>query len=113
MTALIDRPLIRTAQAIGSAVSAGVSYVVDLIERIVNGLQGIAPLVLAIGCQSGDQPATASVEQAVRVAEVPVAESDGPRPVGKFNITFYYVIGEEELNPRPALADRRAANDNQ
>jgi len=112
MTDSTDRSLTRTVQVIGSAVTAGVSYVVDLIERIVKGLRDIGPLVLAIGCQSGDQPSTAPVEQ-VSVAEVPVADA-GPKPLGKFNITFYYVAGEDELSPRPAaIADRKAAaNDN-
>jgi len=95
MTALIDRSLIRTA----------VSYVVDLIDRILSGISDLAPLVLAIGCQSGDPAATVPVEQAqVSVAEEPVVD-EGPRPLGKFNITFYYVVGEEEL--------KRPSNDNQ
>jgi 3D (Asp-Asp-Asp) domain-containing protein len=96
--------LTRTAQAIGS-------YVADLVERIINGFKDLAPLLLAIGCQSGDPPATVPVEQApVSVAEEPV-EDTGPKQLGKFNITFYYVVGEDELK-RPANGNQSNASIN-
>ncbi|HWU88770.1 MAG TPA: 3D domain-containing protein [Kofleriaceae bacterium] len=108
--------------AAGSAVKGGVSFLAELIGRISRGIMEMVPLVFAIGCQSAasDQPAprpappAAVVEEAkVSVAEEPVAPPEtGPRQLGHFNITFYYVVGEEEVAARPRKKPE-PANDNQ
>lgn len=98
--------------AIGEVAKAGVGFVGDLLARILSGIQGvmIAPLALALGCQSADSASTKPPPPAVEVAKpVPVdaAVDTGPKQIGLFSITFYYVVGEEEV-----VAKARPANDN-
>lgn len=94
----------------------GVSYLADLIARIVSGIRDIAPLGLMLaGCQSG------AVDAAIPPTPPPpevaasklIPESDGPRPIGAFNITFYYVAEEDAVAKAAALKAAKAANDNQ
>lgn len=98
--------------AIADVVASGVGLLVDLIDRIVNGIRCIAPLVLGLGCQStNDAAAVAPPPAAIAPApkEIkPVEPERGPRPLGKFTITFYYVVGEDEIAGKAA----EAANDN-
>lgn len=102
----------------GSAVRSGVSYLTELIDRVARRFRQVAPVlapvVLAVGCQSAEptQPAVAGVAKVAAVVERPVVVDPGPRPLGKFSITFYYVIGEEEVVPRPAKKPAEPANDN-
>jgi 3D (Asp-Asp-Asp) domain-containing protein len=72
--------------------------------------------VLGFGCQGGEvvQPVVMPpANHVVEVAKAPpidaAAPDDGPRALGLFNITFYYVIGEEEVAPK---AVAKVANDN-
>lgn len=103
-----------------SAPRGSLGVIGDLLGRIVRRIRGMAPLVLAMSCQSAELgPALAiepepAVEAAasVRPAPKPVAPAEeGPRSLGKFNITFYYVVGEEELIAR-ASRKKPPANDN-
>lgn len=98
-------------------VKAGARHVADLVARIVHGIQGavIAPLAFALGCQ-----AQANVSEApppapkAVVTETPVdatVADEGPKKLGLFSITFYYVVGEEEVVAK-AQAKARAENDN-
>ena len=87
----------------------------DLLARIVGGIQGlmIAPL-LALGCQStdaSDKPAPPEV--AVVQPSRPTVD-EGPKKLGLFNITFYYVTNEEEVvaSAKRKAAKAAAANDN-
>jgi 3D (Asp-Asp-Asp) domain-containing protein len=114
MTTLID-----SARPVVAAMKAATGYVVtaiaDLVEQIVNGIKGLAPLVLAFGCQGGEvsQAPSPAPSPVIAVSVVPpdaAVVDDSPRPLGKFNITFYYVIGEEEVAPKKVVA--KAANDN-
>ena len=93
----------------------GARYLVELFRKIANGIKSLSPLVLGLGvaCSSDTEPvrkppaAIASV-----VAPLPAPESKldtGPKELGLFNITFYYVIGEDEIVPKASLV---AANDN-
>lgn len=93
----------------------GVRYLVDLIGRIVNGIKDIAPLILGFGCQTTpleapmpppSPPYVAPAVRAVMPAAAPVVE---PGPVGKFTITFYYVVSEDEVFAKPVAI---VANDN-
>jgi 3D (Asp-Asp-Asp) domain-containing protein len=100
-----------------AAVKSGTSVVLDFIDRIVNGIRGIAPLVLTLGCQSTNEPANIAPPPAVKAqapatvaTEAPRVETvGGPRQLGQFSITFYYVVGEDELPAKPLVV---AANDN-
>jgi 3D (Asp-Asp-Asp) domain-containing protein len=98
---------------IKDGVGALASNFAAMLAGIVNRIRGL-PLVLAIGCQSGNDVTPtvppppqqhAAVETAI-VAE-PVKVSEEPKPIGKFSITFYYVVGEDEVVTKPV-----AANDN-
>lgn len=119
MTKAIDptgenpRPPGTAIAAIARAVASGAGCLVELVDRIVNGIRGIralAPLVLGLGCQSTPDvavvvPPTVEVQPPVKVEPV----ETGPRQLGQFTITFYYVIGEDEVVPKPVLV---ASNDN-
>jgi 3D (Asp-Asp-Asp) domain-containing protein len=117
MTSQIDRPT-----TLGTLVKDGVRFLVDLIDRIVNGIRDIAPAgMIVIGCQSNtlDPPMPPpplpqdTVSVAVDAAPAPVDE--GPKALGKFDMTFYYVVGEDEVGApkKPAAPAVVAANDNQ
>lgn len=96
----------------------------DLVGRIVSGIKCMTPVVFAFGCQTDATeplrapPRTHEVSKAS--ASEPALEQDGRdpsnsamRPLGKFNITFYYVVGEEEMVARRSAArKRRPANEN-
>jgi 3D (Asp-Asp-Asp) domain-containing protein len=91
----------------------------DLLGRIVRGIKGMAPIVFAMGCQStateptprpAPEPA-ANVSVAEEPVVIPVPDA-GPRPLGAFNITFYYVVGEDEMLAR-SNRKKAPANDNQ
>ncbi|HWO25246.1 MAG TPA: 3D domain-containing protein [Kofleriaceae bacterium] len=85
----------------------------------------MAPLVLAMSCQSAElgpaiepelappaarsAPAPAPADRAAPEPVEPAEES--PRDLGKFNITFYYVVGEEEIVARPSRK-KPPSNDN-
>lgn len=97
--------------AIATAMTSGTRFLVELIDRIVNGIRCIAPLVLGLGCQSTSDPVVVAPPVAAHV-QAPVTEEPiepGPHQLGQFTITFYYVIGEDEVATRPVLL---AANDN-
>ncbi len=92
-----------------------------LLASIVNGIRGLVPIVV-LGCQGGevastmpDPPVQTVTQQAP--ADGGVESDGGPRPLGSFTITFYYVIGEDEVGPKKlpgvALAKPVPANDNQ
>jgi 3D (Asp-Asp-Asp) domain-containing protein len=93
------RPLVRSAA----------SLLADILDRIVHGIRCM-PLVLAVGCQ----PTSDAVDVSPAVEPVPGAtiakpEDTGPRQLGQFTITFYYVVGEDEVTAKSAPV---AANDN-
>jgi len=93
-------------------VHAGVGYVADLIARIVDGIKGVMPLVLGLaGCEGPKVEASNPPPPAAVVVEKPKPEPkepEHPKQLGKFDITFYYVIGEDEIR---AKLPKRAAND--
>jgi 3D (Asp-Asp-Asp) domain-containing protein len=93
-------------------------FLAGLLGRISRGIKGMAPMVLAVGCQTTASPPAPRPEPAVEPApsasavEAPAKPPEaGPRPIGKFNITFYYVVGEDEMIAR-ANRKKPPANDN-
>ena len=70
--------------------------------------KAFAPFAFLAGCTGPTvQPDHKPAHQPAAIAQAPAPEkSDEPRPLGQFTITFYYVIGEDEVAPK------RPANDN-
>jgi 3D (Asp-Asp-Asp) domain-containing protein len=92
------------------AIDRPASLIFRVVRRIVNGIRSIAPLVLSLSCQSTND-ATTTPPPVVASAPAPEATTaeTGPRPLGQFTITFYYVVGEDEVASKPVLV---ASNDN-
>jgi len=110
-TALPARRGASPGGSIAAVVRAGTHFLADLIDRIVNGIKCIAPLVLGLGCQSASDVVAVAppVHEAVPAGAGPAPVETGPHQLGQFTITFYYVIGEDEVRATPRLV---AANDN-
>jgi 3D (Asp-Asp-Asp) domain-containing protein len=76
-------------------------------------------LVTGAACQSGVAPKVEPVPDQVSELDESIIESmapTGPRSLGKFHVTFYYVIGEDEVGSKPAVVptpspDATAQND--
>lgn len=104
------------------AVKDCVGSLAELIARIVKGFAQIVPVVLGLGsCQSGQvdapvPPPPMPREMAAATTEVAPPPDAGPKPLGDFDITFYYMIGEEEVAAKAAAKAAKlakvAANDN-
>jgi len=99
------------------SVESTVDYLAELLRGIFRGIKGIAPLVLGLaGCQSGSVDASVPPAPMPReIAKTVVVVEPEPQPIGQFNITFYYMIGEEEVAARAAAKAAKAAmvaNDN-
>lgn len=111
---------------IKGALRDGADYLADLIKRIFNGLGQIAPIAFglsasSIGCQSGSVDSPLPPPPMPREMASPGSNSPkdaAPAPLGEFNITFYYMIGEEEVaataaaKAAKAAKAKAAANDN-
>jgi 3D (Asp-Asp-Asp) domain-containing protein len=111
----IDLPGIESGRRLHSrsAIRAGARLVFDALDRIVHGIRRLTPLVLGLSCQSTNDVASVAPPVASRAAASASASSadpaeTGPRQLGQFTITFYYVIGEDEI-AKPVML---AANDN-
>jgi len=99
--------------AVVAAVRPLVRSVVDLLaeflDRIVHGIRCM-PLVLGLGCQStSDVVDVAPALEPVPAATITRPEETGPHQLGQFTITFYYVVGEDEVAAKSGLL---AANEN-
>ncbi|HEX3477974.1 MAG TPA: 3D domain-containing protein [Kofleriaceae bacterium] len=101
--AAVVRPVVRSAM----------SLLADFFDRIVHGIRCLAPLALGLGCQANTEiPDVAPpVIEPVPASTVPRAEDTGPRPLGQFTITFYYVIGEDEVGPARVANQNRNGGD--
>jgi 3D (Asp-Asp-Asp) domain-containing protein len=81
---------------------------VEVIARIVRRLTGAAPIVIAISC-TGPRVDNDAPPPPAAVAPAPspdTMESPNPKPLGVFDITFYYVAAEDEVS------SPKVANDN-
>jgi 3D (Asp-Asp-Asp) domain-containing protein len=98
--------------AVIEVVRGSVALVTDLVAEIVGTIKHVASaaLMLAAGCEPGTvqpEPAVGTVEPAR--PEV-AADDDEPKQLGTFGMTFYYVVGEDEVHAK--LARKAAANAN-
>src|SRR6188768_2100656 len=94
---------------------AGAGFLADLFAQFVGGIQTlvIAPLALAFGCNAAASDAADKPSQQPEVAVVQPAKpkvDEGPKKLGLFTITFYYVTSEEEVAAKKPKA--KPANDN-
>jgi 3D (Asp-Asp-Asp) domain-containing protein len=96
--------------SIGDLVRAGMGYLADLVSRIVNSIAGLVPVV-ALGCSGPKVEPAASKPAAVAPAPVVEEANAEDKPIGQFDVTFYYVIGEDEAQTL-AAAKKKVANDN-
>lgn len=90
-------------------------FVDQLVDRLVRDIRVVTsfavPLVLGVGCQSASD--VAKVAPAVHEVASPAPQlpkDTGPRQLGQFTITFYYVVGEDEVAAKKPV--RVAANEN-
>lgn len=82
-------------------------FIADLVARLLRGFTTFAP-VFVLGCQ-GPTVTPEKVDQkpgVIAQPEHPVPEE--PKSLGDFTITFYYVIGEDEIGAKK----KKPANDN-
>jgi 3D (Asp-Asp-Asp) domain-containing protein len=96
-------------------VSIGES-IVELLSRIANGFAKIGPIVLGVaGCQSAVDAKVSNEAPAITLeVKEPPKVDETPKPIGDFSITFYYVVGEEEIaaKARAKAKAAKVANDN-
>ena len=97
------------AFSVRAVIRAGASYLAEVVSKIISKFAGVAPLVLAIGCESrhADKAPPPPPPPAMKAVVDQTPPSDEPKQLGQFSITFYYVIGEDEV-----VAKSKAANDN-
>lgn len=86
--------------------SAPIDFITDLLARILKGLKSLVP-VMVLGCQGPTVTPAPKVENKPGVITQPNHTSDEPKAIGDFTVTFYYVIGEDEIRKK-----KPAANDN-
>lgn len=97
-----------------AVVRAGASYLADVVAGITRKFTGVAPIVLAFGCESQGHHKPAPPPAPAIAQPAPKLESSEPKPLGQFSITFYYVIGEDEVvakAPRSSAANDNAVTD--
>jgi len=96
---------------IAAVMRSGAKLLVDLLDRILHSIRVVAPVVLGFACQSTSDVAKVAppTREGSSAPAAQAPQDTGPRQLGKFTITFYYVIGEDEVSAKSA---RLAANDN-
>jgi 3D (Asp-Asp-Asp) domain-containing protein len=97
-----------------SVVSIGASLS-QLLRRIANGFKAIGPAVVGLaGCQPAVDAKVSNEAPAITLEVVePEKVDDTPKPLGDFSITFYYVVGEEEIAAKARAKAAKIANDNE
>ncbi len=98
-------------EELGEMVHAAGSFFADLLARIINGIRTLAPVLVLGACQGPTVTPSPKVDHKAGMITQPTREqSDEPKPIGEFNVTFYYVIGEDEIVAKKAGS--KVANDN-
>jgi 3D (Asp-Asp-Asp) domain-containing protein len=100
---------------LGSLVRAGLGWLSELIAEIIHDLKLILPVTLGLGCQG---PTVEPIDKgspagmSIAASELEPVASEEPKPLGQFTITFYYVIGEDEVVSKAKPPKASPANDN-
>lgn len=87
-------------------VHAAGGFLTDLFARILKGLGALTPVFL-LGCQGPTVTPAPAIENHKPGVITQPDRANEPKPIGDFTITFYYVIGEDEI------AKKKPANDNE
>jgi 3D (Asp-Asp-Asp) domain-containing protein len=97
--------------AVAAVTQWGTRWLAELLDKIVHGIKYVAPMMCSFGCQSANDVVAVAppVSEQAPAPVDPAPPDSGPRPLGQFSITFYYVVGEDEVRAKPRLV---AANDN-
>src|SRR5689334_16594198 len=88
-------------EKLGSSVLAdSIAFVRELLGRLLDRLCEFAlPITMLASCQSPVDPSVRATPAPVTEVVAPqdaAAKDEPPKALGKFDITFYYVVGEEE-----------------
>jgi 3D (Asp-Asp-Asp) domain-containing protein len=85
-------------EELGEIVHVAGSFFADLMARIINAIRSLAPVIVLGACQGPTVTPSPKVDHKASLITQPTRESsDEPKPIGEFNVTFYYVIGEDEI----------------
>ncbi len=110
-----------SAGFIGRVVDAARDFAALLWEGIARVVRGApAVLAIAIGCNAAEDEISKPAPPPVPHVQTPPAAvfgpsarplaSEGPKQIGLFTITFYYMIGEDEIGTKPpAVANENSA----
>lgn len=110
------------------AVAAARSLIRSIADWVTQLVRGI-PIALGLtgaaaaasGCQAAADGEPHRASASIGMPKDPIATAphdagavveDAPKPIGQFNITFYYVIGEEEVAPKAVAKAPVPVNDN-
>jgi 3D (Asp-Asp-Asp) domain-containing protein len=98
----------RVARGIGAKLRSSFKYINSI---------GIS-LITGAACQSGISPKVEPIPDQVSVVDDSIIETEAPkgaRSLGNFHLTFYYVIGEDEVvvKPEPENAGSAAGSNGQ
>ena len=91
--------------------------IAKLLSRIAIGFKRIGPIALGLaGCQS-EASTTMAEAPAIKLEVTTEPKADEtPKPIGDFSITFYYVVGEDEVaskaKAKVKASSGKPANDN-
>jgi 3D (Asp-Asp-Asp) domain-containing protein len=93
--------------------SRTLGWLAELFARIAKNIGKLSAIALAFGCKGpsvepSHDPKSEAAAVAIVSEEPRDKDSDEPKPIGQFSITFYYVIGEDEVAPKA----KAPANDN-
>ncbi|HSD88578.1 MAG TPA: 3D domain-containing protein [Kofleriaceae bacterium] len=115
MDGSVGKTLREVASAAREVVVGSMGYLADMVAKIVKRIAGVAPIAVAIACTGPRVDKEPPPAPAATVAPAPTIEnkeSSEPKPIGKFDITFYYVVGEDEIAAKRPK-ESPVANDNQ
>jgi 3D (Asp-Asp-Asp) domain-containing protein len=93
------RALKEVVEAIAESVVSFGDSIADLLAKIASGFAQIGPIVLGLaGCQAAVDAKVSNEAPAVKLeVQEPPKVDETPKPIGDFSITFYYVVGEDEI----------------
>ncbi len=109
----IQETVVSIKDALADAAGTIRDSIAALLRGIANGFTMIPVVLGAAGCQPAEEAKALEEAPAIQLeVQEPPKVDDTPRPIGDFSITFYYVVGEEEIAAKARAKAAKAANDN-